>query len=81
MKIRIDIDCTPEEMRDFLGLPDLKGLQEEMMAGLQEHMTRAMTSGDPEALAQAWSALGMKNMETMQKAFWSAMSGGAKDDG
>ena len=77
MKIKIDIDCTPDEMRDFLGLPNIKGMQEEMMSGLRAQMTEAMTSGDPDALNQAWGALGMKNMESMQQAFWAAMTGTA----
>jgi hypothetical protein len=77
MKIKIDIDCTPEEMRDFLGLPDIKGLQAELLSGLQAQMTEAMTSGDPDALNQAWGALGMKNMESMQQTFWAAMTGTA----
>ena len=77
MKIKIDIDCTPDEMRDFLGLPDVKALQQEMLSGLQAQMTEAMTSGDPDALSQAWGALGMKNMESMQQAFWTAMTGSA----
>jgi hypothetical protein len=28
MKIKLDIDCTPEEMRAFFGLPDVKPMQE-----------------------------------------------------
>jgi hypothetical protein len=33
MKVNIEIDCTPEEARRFMGLPDVTGLQEEMMKG------------------------------------------------
>jgi hypothetical protein len=80
MKIKIDIDCTPDEMRDFLGLPDVRKLQEEMISGLQQQLTEAVSSNDPEALAQAWGALGMKNMESMQQAFWRAMSGSGRKD-
>jgi len=28
MKITMNIECTPEEARRFLGLPDVTGLQE-----------------------------------------------------
>lgn len=80
MKIKIDIDCTPDEMRDFLGLPDIKALQQEMLSGLQAQMSEAMSSGDSEKLTQAWGALGMKNMESMQQAFWAAMTGTAGQD-
>src|SRR6516164_5311770 len=31
MKFKIDIDCTPEEARAFLGLPDVKPLQEALL--------------------------------------------------
>ncbi len=82
MKIKIDIDCSPGEMRDFLGLPDIKALQEDMLGALREQMTEAMGSGDSETLSKAWGPLGLQNMESMQKAFWTALSGSAsRDDG
>ena len=27
MRIKLDIDCTPEELRGFFGLPDVRGMQ------------------------------------------------------
>lgn len=80
MKIKIDIDCSPGEMRDFLGLPDIKALQEDMLGALREQMTQAMSAGDFDTLSTAWGPLGLQNMAGMQKAFWAAMSGGASRD-
>jgi len=54
MKVKIDIDCTPEEARAFFGLPDLGPLQKEMMAQMQERMKAAMGTMDPEAMMKAW---------------------------
>ena len=31
MKITVDVDVTPEELRQFFGLPNIEGLQEEML--------------------------------------------------
>ena len=31
MKVNIEIDMTPDELRQTLGLPDVQGFQEEMM--------------------------------------------------
>ncbi len=31
MKVRIEIDCTPEEARAALGLPDVSGLNEQLV--------------------------------------------------
>ncbi len=42
MKIRIDIDCTPEEARAFLGLPDIRPMREELLKNLQARMTMAL---------------------------------------
>lgn len=31
MKVTIDVDITPEELRRFIGLPDVENLQKEML--------------------------------------------------
>ena len=31
MKVNIEIDCTPLEAREFLGLPDVQPIQKAMM--------------------------------------------------
>ncbi len=54
MKVKVDIDCTPEEARAFFGLPDLGPLQKEMVAKMQEQMRAALTGMDPEAIMKAW---------------------------
>ena len=36
MKVTFNIDCTPEEARAFLGLPDIAPLQERMMDELEQ---------------------------------------------
>ena len=39
MKITIDFDVTPEELRQFLGLPNVEGLQDEMLKMAQKQLT------------------------------------------
>ena len=34
MKIKIDVDCTPQEARAFLGLPDVAPMQKAMMVNM-----------------------------------------------
>lgn len=41
MKITVNFDVTPEELRHFLGLPNVEGLQEEMMRMAQEQMAES----------------------------------------
>lgn len=81
MKIKIDIDCTPQEARSFFGLPDVGPMQEAIMADLQERLQQALGSADPDALMRTWLPAGMQGLEAMQKMFWNAASGaGRKDD-
>ncbi|MDB5986641.1 MAG: hypothetical protein JWR16_1694 [Nevskia sp.] len=47
MQIRIEIDVKPEELRRFLGLPDVAGLQEDVIQFLREKVGAASESFDP----------------------------------
>ena len=38
MKIVIDVECTPEEARSFLGLPDVAPVQQAMMEEIQRRL-------------------------------------------
>jgi len=78
MKIKLDIDCTPEEARAFLGLPDVAPLQAEMMRTIQERMMKTLTTMDPEALLKIWLPAGTPSFEQMQKAFWQQFAGGSR---
>lgn len=85
MKIKIDIDCTPEEARAFLGLPDVAPMQTVVMEKLQEQMLANLSAMDPEALFKTWFPVGLQGLEQIQKAFWSQFPGrgqgaGAKPD-
>lgn len=79
MKIRLDIDCTPEEARAFLGLPDVAPLQEALMAELQKRMMANLQAMEPEQLFKTWLPAGLQGWEQLQKAFWSQMASGARD--
>jgi hypothetical protein len=72
MKIRIDIDCTPEEARTFLGLPDIVPVQERVMAELEQRLMEALTATDPEVLLERWMPVGIKDMEQWQT-LWTEM--------
>lgn len=82
MKISVDIDCTPEEARKFLGLPDVAPMQEALMQQVQERLESNMKAMDPEALINTWLPAGMQGLEQMQKMFWAQMGmGDAGQDG
>jgi len=81
MKVTIDIDCTPEEARAFMGLPDVSAAQHAVVEEWQKQAMAAMSSMDPQTLFKAWMPDGSAGWEQFQNSFWSAMSnatGGAK---
>lgn len=78
MKVTIDIDCTPEEARAFMGLPDVKPMQETMMKEVEDRMRANLQAMDPETMFKTWLPAGMQSFEQMQKMFWSQMTGGEK---
>lgn len=69
MKVTVEVDCTPEEARAFLGLPDVKPIQDEMMREMQEKMRSAMTAIGPEDAMRMWLPASMQAAEQMQKLF------------
>jgi len=71
MKITVDVDCSPEEARTFLGLPDVKPMQDAMMAEIEGRMKATLTAMEPEALLRTWLPAQVQGMEQLQKMFWS----------
>ncbi len=82
MKITINVDCTPEEARRYMGLPDVAPLQEDMLKAMQEKMVANIDSMQPTEMMKAWVPMGMESWLEMQKAFWTQVTSVAaqKDD-
>ena len=80
MKVIVDIDCTPEEMRHFFGLPDVMPMQDKLMKEIERRMMENLTAMEPEALMKAWAPFGLDGLEKMQKAFWSQMAASPKKE-
>lgn len=73
MKFIFDVECTPEEARRFLGLPDIAPMQERMMQELENRMAENLRALDPETLVKTWMPMTMQGWGDMQKMFWQQM--------
>jgi hypothetical protein len=73
VKIHFDIDCTPEEARTFLGLPDVSALQADVVAKLRERLLANVDAMDAETLLKTWMPAGVEGWEKMVKGFWDQM--------
>ena len=78
MKIKIDIDCTSDEARAFLGLPEVAPMQAAVMEKVQERLMANLSAMDPETLFEIWLPAGLQGLEQVQKAFWSQFAGGRR---
>jgi Family of unknown function (DUF6489) len=75
MKISLDIDCTPEEVRKFLGLPEVQPLQEALLKEVQERMTANIKAMDAKAMIETWLPATLKGFEQLQQMFMAQMAG------
>ncbi len=77
MKISIDIDCSPAEARQFLGLPDVTAANEALVEELKSRIAETVKTMDPESFVKTWLPAGMKGMEELQRMMWANFSGAA----
>ena len=75
MKIRLDIDCTPEELRGFFGLPDVRPMQDQLLKDIEERMRAGVKALDPETMLKTWLPAGLQGFEKLQEIFMSQMGG------
>ena len=70
MKVTIDIDCTPEEARRFMGLPDLTSVHEAYVEKLRSMAGEGLPSEAVAEIMKSWSQMGEAGMQ-----LWGEMLG------
>jgi hypothetical protein len=79
MKVTVNIDCTPEEARAFLGLPDVGPMQERLMQELEERIAANIRAMEPEAMLRFWLPATLKGFEQIQEIFRAQMTGAKRE--
>jgi hypothetical protein len=67
MKMTVEVDCTPEEARRFLGLPDVSVLNNHLVSEMQKRIDANMAMLSPEEMVKNWMALGAGAQEQFRK--------------
>ena len=78
MKVTVNLECTAEEARTFLGLPDVKALNEAMVSEMQSRMKANMAALQPDELLKNWMAFGGQAQEHFRKLMTAAAAGAIK---
>lgn len=79
MKITVDVDCTPGEARAFLGLPDVKPLQETMLKEMESRLRATLEAMQPETMLKAWFP-DASSLEQWRQMFFSQMAQSGQRD-
>lgn len=75
MKINIEVDATPQELRTFFGLPHIEGLQEEVVDKMRQKMLENIDNLDAAKMVGQFMPENIQSLEGIQKGFWDAMMG------
>jgi len=76
VKITINVDCTPEEARVFMGLPDVKPMQEAVLARMEKQMLDGIEALSPDAVLKSWMGAMPAGAEQMREAFLGLLTTG-----
>ncbi|MGZ6039952.1 MAG: DUF6489 family protein [Phenylobacterium sp.] len=74
MKMTIEVDCSPEEARRFLGLPDVSTLNEHLVDEMKRRIDANMSMISPDELVKNWMSFGAGAQEQFRKLMEVGMS-------
>lgn len=66
MKITVNVDLTPLEARQFMGLPDVEPMQKAAMAEIEKRMKAELERFSPETVLKTWLPIAGMNAEWLQ---------------
>ena len=66
MKVHVEIDCTPEEARAFMGLPDLSRAQAAYSEGMEKAMRGVSNPDQLQELARSMAPMGQAGLKMFQ---------------
>jgi hypothetical protein len=73
MKFTVNVECSPEEARRFMGLPDVTPINEALVAEMGKRMEANLKLMSGENMMSSWMSVGTQ----AQDAFVKLMTSGA----
>lgn len=74
MKMNITVECTPEEARAFLGLPDIRSVNEALVNSVKQRIEQNIEMVSPEFYLKQWYSMGGQATDS----FMQMMTAGAR---
>jgi len=67
MKFTVNVECSPEEARRFIGLPDVTPLNEALVEEMTKRMEKNMALMSPDTMLSSWMAVGTQAQDAFLK--------------
>ncbi len=77
MKLNIEVECTPQEARAFIGLPDVAVLNDHIVREMKNRIDANMAMVAPEELIKSWMTFGGQATEQFRRLLTAAATGAA----
>lgn len=74
MKMTIEVDCSPEEARRFMGLPDVTPLNEHLVSEMGKRIDANISLLNPEEFLKNWMAVGAGAQDQFRKMMEAGMA-------
>lgn len=77
MKVNVEFDCTPEEARRLMGLPDLTPLHDRYLSKLSDAMDGGVLKPEMlEPMLRSWAPMGEAGLAFWRRLFEAGAGGG-----
>lgn len=75
MKFNVEVDCTPEELRRLVGMPDLSAVHDVYLDKLKSAADKGITPDVVEGMIRNWVPMGDAGVDLVRQFMGAAVSG------
>ena len=79
MKMTIEVDCTPEEARRFMGLPDVSALNDHLVSEMSKRIDANISLLSPEEFMKNWMSFSAGAQDQLRKMMEAGLGGGTTE--
>ena len=74
MKFTVNVECSPEEARRFMGLPDVTPINEALVAEMTTRMQKNLSLMSGENMMSSWMSVGTQAQDAFVKLMTSGVT-------
>ena len=78
MQFTVNVECSPEEARRFIGLPDVSPMNEMLVREMSKRMEQNMSLMAPDTMMSAWMSVGTQAQDAFMKLMTSSSASAMK---